>query len=315
MITYTALSKNPAVFRRLSGHTLREFDLILDKFKSVYGEDIRRRSNNPKRKRAWGAGKPSHIKSIEDKLLFILVYMRIYPLLFLQGIIFNLSESNACYWAHTLLPMLDKALGYTHKKPERGNGKTLDEILEEFPELKSIGVFVDGMERPIRKPKNKGKNDSFYSGKAKRHTVKNIVIANPDSYIHYLGKTQPGRKSDKTIFDEDKIRGPDSILNKEKIPLGADLGFEGVKIRNVNVVLPNKKPCGRDLTEAQRDQNEALARARIRVENAICGVKRSRSVSDTYRGIKEGFEDILINVACGLHNTRVAYRYSTIIKY
>lgn len=55
--------------------------------------------------------------------------------------------------------------------------------------------------------------------------------------------------------------------------------------------------------------NMCLARRRIRVEHAIAGMKRNRSVEDIYRNIKEGTDDLFMSVACGLHNLRVAYRY------
>jgi len=74
MITYTALRSRPNHLYRLTGHTKEEFVYILDKFHSAYGEYLRGKQFNPKRIRAYGAGRPSHLSSLEDKLLFILVY-------------------------------------------------------------------------------------------------------------------------------------------------------------------------------------------------------------------------------------------------
>lgn len=308
MITYSALLKNRKVFCRLTGHTPEEFIQIFDKFKSAYEEEMRKQKFNPKRKRAWGAGRPSHLLSLEDKLVFILVYVRIYPLLFLHGLMFNLSESNAWFWVHYTLPILDKALGYAHKRPVRGQGKSLEEIISQFPELKTIGILTDGMERPTRKPKDKQKRKDWYSGKRKHHTRKNIILAKPDdSTILYLGKTQNGSKHDKPCLEEENL----SWSMPGEILLGADLGFEGLKLKNFKIILPRKKPKGKELTNVQRQQNKVLAQARVRAENAICGVKRAHAIADTYRGIKEGFDDLLLSVACGLHNVRVAYRYSS----
>src|SRR3989338_6796128 len=123
MITYTALISRPKHFLRLTGHTEKEFDYILDKFKSAYEERLREKHSGQKRKRALGAGRPSHLLTLEDKLLFILVYVRMYPLLLIHGMLFNLSESNACLWVSEYLPLLDKALEYAHKRPvHRGGG-------------------------------------------------------------------------------------------------------------------------------------------------------------------------------------------------
>jgi hypothetical protein len=44
------------------------------------------------------------------------------------------------------------------------------------------------------------------------------------------------------------------------------------------------------------------------VEHALAGVKRSRIVKDILRNTKEGWSDLVMVVACGLHNLRVRYR-------
>ena len=47
---------------------------------------------------------------------------------------------------------------------------------------------------------------------------------------------------------------------------------------------------------------------RVRVEHSLAGVKRSRSVKDVLRNTNEGFSDLAMVVACGLHNLRVQCR-------
>jgi len=46
----------------------------------------------------------------------------------------------------------------------------------------------------------------------------------------------------------------------------------------------------------------------VRVEHALAGVKRSRIVKDVLRNTKESFSDLVMTVACGLHNLRVQVR-------
>ena len=46
----------------------------------------------------------------------------------------------------------------------------------------------------------------------------------------------------------------------------------------------------------------------MRVEHALAGVKRSRIVKDVLRNTKGYFSDLVIAVACGLHNLRVQVR-------
>jgi hypothetical protein len=47
---------------------------------------------------------------------------------------------------------------------------------------------------------------------------------------------------------------------------------------------------------------------RVRVEHAIAGIKRSRIVKDILRNTKDNFSDLVMLIACGLHNLRVRYR-------
>jgi len=69
-----------------------------------------------------------------------------------------------------------------------------------------------------------------------------------------------------------------------------------------------KKPRLRDLTLGQKRHNRALARTRVRVEHALAGVKISRIVKDVLRNFKDGFSDVVMVIACGLHNLRRVHR-------
>ena len=51
-----------------------------------------------------------------------------------------------------------------------------------------------------------------------------------------------------------------------------------------------------------------MSQLRVRVEHSLAGVKRCRSVKDVLRNTKEGFSDLAIVVACGLHNLRLECR-------
>lgn len=132
MITFEKLSKRPRVFRLMSGITLEEFNCLLDKFKSSWTMYVQSEFLSKERIRAYGGGRHTRLLSLEDKLLFILVYTRIYPLMFVQGLFFGFEDSRACVWIHRLLPILDTACGFAHVRPIRGRGRSLEEILEEI---------------------------------------------------------------------------------------------------------------------------------------------------------------------------------------
>jgi hypothetical protein len=69
-----------------------------------------------------------------------------------------------------------------------------------------------------------------------------------------------------------------------------------------------KKPRKGELSKSDKRHNRALSRIRVRVEHALADVKRSRIVKDELRNTKELFSDLVMAVACGLHNLRVHVR-------
>lgn len=309
---YQTIVSRPKIFHRLTGLTTEEFDLLLDKFASRYDIAIvHPRLKLATRKRAVGGGRKGSISTPADKLFFILVYARVYPLLIFQGLFFSMNESAACDWTGKLLPILDEALGSAHVRPKRGKGRSLEEIIEDFPELVELGVITDGVERPVRRPKDQTKQKDRYSGKKKRHTTKVVTIVHPiNQFILCVSDEYDGTCHDKKIADEMEVRC------RSPIPIGVDSGFEGWMPGAAKLILPIKrkrKPKGEPkdvLTDEQKAYNKALASPRVAVEHSNAGFKRNRSAADILRNTREGMGDQLTIVAIGLHNLRVTMRPS-----
>ena len=87
-----------------------------------------------------------------------------------------------------------------------------------------------------------------------------------------------------------------------------DTGFQGYEPENVETYQPKKKPRGKELTPADKIFNSMISGVRVIVEHVISGVKRSRIVKDIFRNTKKNFEDIVMEIACGLHNAREYFR-------
>jgi hypothetical protein len=62
------------------------------------------------------------------------------------------------------------------------------------------------------------------------------------------------------------------------------------------------------LTAKEKKRNRKISEIRVKVEHAISGVKRSRIVKDVLRNTKDGFSDLVMVIACCLHNLRVHHR-------
>ena len=90
------------------------------------------------------------------------------------------------------------------------------------PDFIEIDLYLhDGTARPINHPLKQTLQKMFYSGKQKRHTVKNILFTTIDGYILFLGETCEGKKHDKKAADEVGYRLPSGSY------LGQDTGFQG----------------------------------------------------------------------------------------
>ena len=118
--------------------------------------------------------------------------------------------------------------------------------------------------------------------------------------IIFLSETYEGKVHDKKIADEEPLQ-----FEKET-ELLQDSGFIGHQPKNAKVKQPYKNSKLNKLTEEQKNENKLQARKRVRIEHAICGVKRLRIVKDIFRNHREGMIDLSIQVACGLHNLRLA---------
>lgn len=62
------------------------------------------------------------------------------------------------------------------------------------------------------------------------------------------------------------------------------------------------------MTTKEKESNRKMSRIRVKVEHAISGIKRSRIVKDVLRNTKDNFSDLVMVIACGLHNLRVDHR-------
>jgi hypothetical protein len=171
------------------------------------------------------------------KLLFILVYQKTYPLQTMHGLQFELSQPQANYWVHHLLPVLQQSLAALGLKPERDAQKVANSpLLAES----AADLLIDGTERRVQRPKDGEKQEKQYSGKKKTHTDKNLVLVNNlTKKILYLSSTVGGQTHDKEMADENPINYPAGTT------LGKDTGFQGYEPPGVKTFQPKKSRKGR----------------------------------------------------------------------
>jgi len=298
MLRYETLSQKPRRFLSMTGYTVEEFDALLPSFKFCFEQQMQTHTleNQPRTHRRYTSYRNSPLPTIQDKLLFILVYLKQATTQEVHAILFAMSQPKANQWIHLLLPLLEEALALQGELPPRTpEAQSLSEELEQF-------FFHDGTERPINRPKDSGSQKTYYSGKKKQHTLKNNIVINAGCKIWFLTDTCEGKKHDKKVADEAGYTFPEGST------LYQDTGFQGYRPEGVVVMQPTKKPRGGQLTDAEKSINQAISSIRIRVEHAIGGVKRYRIVKDKLRLWKQGVRDRLMLIACGLHNFRLNFR-------
>jgi len=300
MFTYENVKDNLKLFRALTSLDPVEFEVLLISFQIAWDEYVEQRyGENKERQRKPGGGRKPALDTTENKLLFILFYFKTYPLQEVIAFMFGMTQSQACEWIYTLSTVLKMALSHMQHLPER-DPEQVKAVLTEDPENRFI---IDGTERRRQRPKDSIEQAEYYSGKKKTHTMKNNVIVTIESRrVKYLSGTYEGKKHDKKICDEEQHTFP------EDSTLYQDTGFQGYAPEGVTVQQPKKKPRNRELSAEEKKQNALISSVRIVVEHVIGGIKRCRIVKDVFRNKKEGFDDLAMEIACGLHNFRTACR-------
>jgi hypothetical protein len=221
MMTYKTLSSQPQSFLALTGLTDAEFGNLLPAFQRAYdrAHPMDRTATGQPRQRWPGGGRHSALAEDADKLLFVLVYLKTYPLQVVLGKLFGISTSQANYWLHHLLPILRSALDDLRVLPERDGNR----LGAPPAEAGRTGlVIIDGTERRRQRPKKAEKQALHYSGKKKAHTDKNVlVVRGSDERVLFLSRTYAGKAHDKRIADEAHLRYPPGTI------LYKDAGFQG----------------------------------------------------------------------------------------
>jgi len=234
MLTYEELKNNARKFVSLTSLTLEEFDFLLPAFERAYlkAYPVSKTMTGKKRERKAGGGRKGSLASIEQKLLFALVYQKSYPVQSIMGELFGMGQSQANEWIHNLLPILKQALDNLGYEPERDPKKFKK---SEQGQKDATDSIIDGTERRRQRPKQAEKQVLHYSGKKKIQTDKNVIIVTAKKKrVSYLSQSYPGKMHDKKVADTEKISYP------KHIALHKDTGFQGYEPKVRKLYQPKK---------------------------------------------------------------------------
>ncbi len=161
MSKYKEYAEKPTEFLALTGYTREEFDALLPHYGKNYYDwmKIYRLDGKARGKRNYSDYKNSPLPTIEDKLFFILNYLKTNNLQIVQGAMFGISQPKANLWIHCLHPILNQTLAELGELPARHMEQmNLHETEEKL-------YFHDGTERPIQRPSDPDDQQLYYSGK------------------------------------------------------------------------------------------------------------------------------------------------------
>src|SRR4051812_6349272 len=221
MMTFTEIQSDRRKFLALTGLTVPEFQRLSTAFCRAYQRlyPTDQTVAGQPRQRSAGGGCKGHLQPPEEKLLFILVYLKAYPLQVIMGELFDLSQPQANHWIHRLLPVLQAALDDLGVRPERDPNRFARRQPASEPEPRLV---IDGTERRRQRPKSPERQALHYSGRKKTHSDKNVVVATVRKKpIEFLSRPYVGKTPDKTIADEEDISYPPGTV------LYKDAGFQG----------------------------------------------------------------------------------------
>src|SRR5262245_30899091 len=105
---------------------------------------------------------------MEDKLLFILFYCKVYPLQEVMAFLFDTSQGRVNEWIHQRSIVLQMALGKAQALPER-DPNNLEQTLALCV---SVDFIIDGTERRVHRPQDATEQQEKYSGKKRPYREK-----------------------------------------------------------------------------------------------------------------------------------------------
>src|ERR671918_1159662 len=120
-VRFTDVQARPTEFLDLTSLTLEEFQQLVPPFEAAFQAHMAawRLDGKPRTARQFAVYKNCPLPTPEDRLLFILTYLKTYPLQVVQGRLFGMDQSKANQWIHLLLGVLKATLRALGDAPSR----------------------------------------------------------------------------------------------------------------------------------------------------------------------------------------------------
>ena len=120
-VRFADVQARPVEFLNLTSLTLEEFEVLVAPFEAAFQDHMAawRLDGKPRTSRRFTVYRTCPLATPEDRLFFLLTYLKTYAVQVVQGRLFGMSQSKANQWIHVLLPALLAALRGLGDAPAR----------------------------------------------------------------------------------------------------------------------------------------------------------------------------------------------------
>jgi hypothetical protein len=111
-VRFSNVQSRPTEFLDLTSLTPDEFEQLIPPFEAAFQAHMAqwRLDGKPRTARQFAVYKNCPLPTPQDRLFFLLTYLKTYSLQVVQGRLFGMGQSKANKWIHVLLPALQTAL-------------------------------------------------------------------------------------------------------------------------------------------------------------------------------------------------------------
>ncbi len=150
----TDMQDRPTEFLDLTSLTLDEFQQLVPPFETAFQAHMAawRLDGKPRTARQFSVYKNCPLPTPEDRLFFLLTYLKTYSLQVVQGRLFGMGQSKANQWIHVLLPALLTALRTLGDAPARSLAALAQRLGVSEADAATVVGSLEGEPAPVVAP-------------------------------------------------------------------------------------------------------------------------------------------------------------------
>ena len=150
-LRFTDVQTRPTEFLDLTSLTLDEFEQLIAPFEAAFHAHLAawRLDGQPRTARRFTVYKNCPLPTPEDRLFFILTYLKTSALQVVHGRLFGMGQSKANQWIHALLPVLLAALRTLGDAPARSLTALAQRLGVSEAEAATVVVPLEEVPAPV----------------------------------------------------------------------------------------------------------------------------------------------------------------------